>query len=347
MANSQHQKNNGLTGLQNLGNTCFMNSTLQCLSHTHELNSFLDTETYKKKINKIPETLILMEWDKLRTMMWSENCIISPGGFLSSVQKVAKLKDRALFTGFAQNDLPEFLLFILESFHSSIQREVNMEISGKVINDTDKLANVCFKMMKNMYKKEYSEFLNMFYGIHVSKVVSVESDYNNLSPEPFLSLDLGLPENSHKQGQTSSIYDCFDLYTKVEPLDSKIEVDEETKKRESAARQIIFWSLPEILIVTLKRFSDHTNKNQCLVDFPLENLDLTKYVVGYNKKSYIYDLYGICNHSGGLLGGHYTSSVKNIDGNWYNFNDQQVSKINNIEQLKTSKAYCFFYRKKK
>ena len=336
----------GMTGLQNLGNTCFMNSTLQCLAHTYELNDFLEEGKYKKNINKIPESLILLEWDKLREMMWSENCVISPGGFLGTIQKVAKIKDRNLFTGFAQNDLPEFLLFLLESFHTSIEREVNMEISGSVINKTDELANVCFKMMKNMYKKEYSELLNMFYGIHVSKVVSVESDYRNMSPEPFLSLDLGLPENSQNIGVSVDLYDCFDLYTKVEPLECKIEVDEITKKRETAARQIVFWSLPDVLIITLKRFADHRKKNQCLVDFPLENLDLRKYIVGYEKESYIYDLYGICNHSGGLLGGHYTASVKNKSGKWYDFNDARVRPMDKKE-LKGTKAYCFFYRKKK
>lgn len=341
------KKKEGLTGLQNLGNTCFMNSTLQCLSHTYELNEFLDKEKYKKNLRKIPESLILMEWDKLRKLMWSENCIISPGGFLSSVQKVAKIKDRMLFTGYAQNDLPEFLLFILESFNNSIQREVNMEITGSIVNKTDHLASICFEMMKKMYKKEYSEFLNMFHGIHVSKVVSVESEYSNMTPEPFLALDLGLPENSTKSGFKTNIYDCFDLYTKVEPLETKIEVDETTKKRESAARQIIFWSFPDVLIVTLKRFADFNLKNQAFVDFPLENLDLTKYVVGYDKDSYKYDLYGICNHSGGLTGGHYTACVKNQNGNWYHFNDANIDKINNVSQLKTPKAYCFFYRKKK
>ena len=110
----------GITGLANLGNTCFINSTLQCLSHTYELNDELKKKNYEKKLNKKAESLILVEWDKLREMMWSENCIISPGGFISSVQRVAKLKKKQIFTGFAQNDLPEFIIFIIECFHSAI-----------------------------------------------------------------------------------------------------------------------------------------------------------------------------------------------------------------------------------
>ena len=175
-------KDKGLTGLANLGNTCFMNTTLQCLSHTYKFNDFLKTGNYKQKLKKKPESLIIMEWDKLRDMIWSENCIISPGGFLSSVQKVAKIKGKFLFTGYAQNDLPEFLSFIIDCFHTAIMREVNMKIKGKVLTDKDKVAKKCYSMMKNMYKKEYSEILDIFYGIHVS-CVKGEQD-NTLSCNP-------------------------------------------------------------------------------------------------------------------------------------------------------------------
>ena len=73
---------------------------------------------------------------------------------------------------------------------------------------------------------------------------------------------------------------------------------------------------------------------------------MSKYVVGYNKEQYIYNLIGICNHSGGTSGGHYTSFVKDAEENkWFHYNDTQVTEINDLSQLITPKAYCLFYKK--
>ena len=64
------------------------------------------------------------------------------------------------------------------------------------------------------------------------------------------------------------------------------------------------------------------------------------------KESYIYDLYGVCNHSGSVSGGHYTAYVKNANGKWYHFNDTSVSEVVILDSIVSPKAYVLFYRKK-
>ena len=119
------------------------------------MNEFLSNKNYRNNINKKPDTVLLLEWDNLREMMWSSNCTIAPNGFINAVRKVSMMKHRDLFVGNDQNDIQEFLLFMIECFHTALARDVNMQITGKVLNDTDILAKECYEMMKNMYNKEY------------------------------------------------------------------------------------------------------------------------------------------------------------------------------------------------
>ena len=141
--------NGGLSGLCNLGNTCYINSCIQILSHCYELHEVINIINNISVLND--NNLILQEWKSLKDLMWSKNCVISPNRFLNAIQHISTVKDRELFSGYAQNDLPEFLLFIIDTFHTGLRREVDMVIKGHVVNNTDKLAVSCFNMMKNMY----------------------------------------------------------------------------------------------------------------------------------------------------------------------------------------------------
>jgi ubiquitin C-terminal hydrolase len=165
-------------------------------------------------------------------------------------------------------------------------------------------------------------------------------------PEPFFNLTIPMS----KENKPHHLLDCFDLYTKKETLQGENQIlNDKTDTKEDAEKSISFWSLPHIMVVTLKRFnvsSVSIRKNQAFVDFD-ETLDLSKYVIGYNRDSYVYELFGICNHMGGVHGGHYTSYVKNANNNWYHFNDTNVNKVKDFNSMKTKAAYCFFYRKKK
>lgn len=334
--------NKGLTGLANLGNTCFMNSCLQALSHTYELHEVFENENFERKLNKKIDTIVFLEWIKLQKLMWKDNCIVQPNGFVNVIQQIARKKDKDIFTGFAQNDMPEFLLFFIDALHNSINREVEININGNVINKTDKLALQSYNVLKKMYEKDYSELLDIFYGIHISVIKNLNGEDLAITPEPFMTLDLPIPKKNNIE-----LIDCFNLYTNSEDLngDNKF-YNEKTKQKEDAKKMITFWSLPNILIITLKRFDFMNRKNNNLINFPLTNLDLTKYIIGYNKDSYIYDCYAVCNHMGGTNGGHYIAYVNN-NNNWFSFNDHNVSKIENVNSIVSQSAYCLFYRKKK
>ncbi len=337
-------KDKGLSGLTNLGNTCFLNSTIQVLSHTYELNIFLDMKTYKKKLNNKYDSTLLIEWDELRTLLWKENCTISPFKFVKTVQKLARLKGQNMFTGFNQNDLPEFLIFIIDCFHNALSRQVNMTIEGTPYDEKDKIAIKCFERIKQMYENDYSELWKIFYGIHISILKRVDNG-NNISfvPEPFFIINLPIPLNN----KSPTLENCFDLYVEGELMsgENRIRI-EETDEKVDATKSLQFWSFPDILVIDIKRFNAMNKKNQVMVDFPLENLNLSKYVIGYDKNSYIYDLYGVCNHSGSVMGGHYTAFVKNANNKWYYYNDTIVEEVHSEKQIKTPKAYCFFYRKR-
>jgi ubiquitin carboxyl-terminal hydrolase 8 len=342
--NIENYKNKGLSGLANLGNTCFINSCIQVISHTYELNDFLDKEVYKKKLKNKPDSALILEWDNLRKLMWNSNCIISPGKFIKTIQKVAHVKGLELFTGYSQNDLPEFLLFIIDCFHTSLAREIKMSISGNPENETDKIAIMCFEMIKNMYSKEYSEIWNLFYAVHVSEISNLETGEKiRTTPEPYFMLDLPIPENN----KSPTLIDCFNYYVQGEVLEGENAwFHEETNQKINIRKKILFWSLPNILVIDFKRFNNRFQKNQILITFPLDDLDLSDYVIGYKKEMYKYELYGVCSHSGGTMGGHYTAYVKNANGKWYHFNDTNVSEVGIIESIISSKAYVLFYRRK-
>jgi ubiquitin carboxyl-terminal hydrolase 8 len=340
---------NGLTGLVNLGNTCFLNSAMQAISNTYELNHLLDNESLYSYVNKNSSAILLKEWNDLRKLMWSKNCTISPKGFLSTVQKVASDKNQDLFTGYEQNDLSEFLTFLLGSFHDGLKREVDIVLKGEIRNFKDKIAVKCLESYKRLQEKEYSEIIELFYGIQANLIYKKDVEYKDLDEKSILSVAsesffiVNLPIPPKKRN--INIYDCFDTFTEVETLDGdNMWYNEKTNKKQAINKKTCFWKLPKILIIDIKRYDINNLKKHNNIDIP-HIIELSKYVIGYKSGDNTYELYGVCNHGGVTQGGHYTANIKNANGKWYNYNDAYVREIN-PDLVITPKAYCLFFRKK-
>ena len=360
-------KNKGLTGLANLGNTCFINALLQIISHTYELDELLDSGVeYKAKLNDSPDSKLLLSWDELRLLMWSENCTISPGGFIHDIRNISKQKNNSMFSSMSQNDMPEFLTFLFDIFHNALKRKVSMTIDGRPKNKRDKMAKLCFEMIKKTYTASYSEIFKMFYGIQVSTLLPEhpKDQYDHLSirPEPFMIISLPIPSRCTEAGANAgsrsaecvvTLMDCFDLNCEREFLHGENAwYNENLGKKQNVYKRLVYWSLPDVMILDIKRFEYSPEtfsyvKNQTAIRIPVENVDFSKYVEGYNKESYVYDLYGICNHHGDENFGHYTSTVKTASSKWYNFNDTNVKEVSIPQnEIVGNTPYCLFYRKR-
>jgi ubiquitin carboxyl-terminal hydrolase 4/11/15 len=167
--------------------------------------------------------------------------------------------------------------------------------------------------------------------------------------------DPELRVKQHKRTQRKkngiSLDDCFTETGKTETLsEDNAWYCSRCKELRRADKTLELWTVPDILVLHLKRFSGERyrrDKVDVLVDFPVEGLDLTKRVGCKEEgKEYIYDLFAVDNHYGGLGGGHYTAYAKNFyDGNWYDYNDSSVSR-RSAEGVVSTAAYLLFYRRR-
>ncbi|XP_051987188.1 ubiquitin carboxyl-terminal hydrolase 43-like isoform X1 [Xyrauchen texanus] len=179
-------------------------------------------------------------------------------------------------------------------------------------------------------------------------------------------------QQHHVQQHSCTLDECFDLYTKEEQLapDDAWKCPH-CKQLQQGTVQMSLWTLPDILILHLKRFrqvGERRNKLSTLVQFPLMGLDMGRHVVkrsncaplppswkhqAYNRPEssrhapdFLYDLYAVCNHHGGMHGGHYTAYCRNsVDGQWYTYDDSSVEPVPEGEVC-TRGAYILFYQRR-
>uniref|UniRef100_A0A8D3CT41 ubiquitinyl hydrolase 1 n=1 Tax=Scophthalmus maximus TaxID=52904 RepID=A0A8D3CT41_SCOMX len=143
---------------------------------------------------------------------------------------------------------------------------------------------------------------------------------------------------------------CLNLFTKPEVLaPEEAWYCPKCQQHREASKQLLLWRLPNVLIIQLKRFSFRSfiwrDKINDMVDFPVRNLDLSKFCIGQKDEMQqppIYDLYAVINHYGGMIGGHYTAYAPPAK------RQEQPATVTMVEesQVVTRYAYVLFYRRR-
>jgi hypothetical protein len=179
--------------------------------------------------------------------------------------------------------------------------------------------------------------------------------YLNLQEERRLNSKRNTELRDKYRGKNGiTLADCLDEFSKEERLlESEKWYCSKCKEHKCATKKFDLWKLPEVLVIQLKRFSYERYlraKIDDVVDFPVQNLNLAKWVVNpAEKQDCEYKLYAVSQHYGGLGGGHYTAMCQNmLDNKWYKFNDESVTVVpGGGEKAVDDAAYVLFYTKQK
>ncbi|CAH1129661.1 unnamed protein product [Ceutorhynchus assimilis] len=337
----------GLIGLRNIGNTCFMNSVLQCLSNTRVLLDYIRKDAYQRDINNTTSGMkgaLIKAFGEVIKELWAPDSS-GPVNTVALKSQIQRFAPR--FMGYSQQDAQEFLRYLLEGLHEDVNRvttkpkPITTDIDDN-LPDSEKAAEAWRRYLRS----EDSLIVDAFVGQLKSTLKCTHCGHCSVTFDPFWDLSLPLP--SGRNTGPLRLSHCLEAFTKEETLDG----DEKPKcakckEQRRCTKRFTIQRFPQILVIHLKRFSPlerYKGKLNTLVEFPLEGLDLNHYAEEAQSCPK-YSLYAVSEHSGTPYSGHYTAHCKNpIDGKWHEYNDSRVSSASGRSAV-SPEAYVLFYER--
>ncbi|KAJ9455835.1 putative ubiquitin carboxyl-terminal hydrolase 11 [Diplonema papillatum] len=262
----------GTCGLKNLGNTCYMNSALQCLSATVRLRQFFISGKYRAHVNtenKLGTKGKLVEaFAELMRQMWqTSSTSYAPGSFKKELGKCNEQ-----FAGWGQEDSQEFVSFLLDRMHEDLNK-----VSKKHYVELKDPPNFTEEQLARMWweyhlKQNLSFVVSLFHGQLRSIVTCLSCGHVSKAFDPMMYLSLPLPDKT--RGGKLDLSSCFDTYMDLEEVKGQNEwYCSKCKKHRPFRKEVALWKLPAYLIIHLKRFKYSlygtvTSKITTPVDFP-------------------------------------------------------------------------------
>lgn len=183
----------GTTGLMNLGNTCFMNSSLQCLSHTDPLVDYFLQDKYKEDLNTVNplgmKGEVAEEYADLVKKLWSGSSgSLAPRELKHKIERFAPQ-----FAGYQQHDSQELLAFLLDGLHEDLNK-----VRVKPYTENPEVENqpeheVAAKAWQNHVSRNNSVIVDLFQGQLKSTLVCPKCNKISVTFDPFMYLSLPLP----------------------------------------------------------------------------------------------------------------------------------------------------------
>ena len=244
------------------------------------------------------------------------------------------------------NDLPfEFLITNERNSRIDLLKIQSIEEKLNELNFISESQTEIGKLLDFMEKENH--ILLLKFNSNSSYIKQSNLKFNTCSNVKMASVQENYYNYNYRYQQQYTLKECFECFTSEETLGKGNEwYCHKCKSFKRAKKKMELFYLPKLFIICLKRFSGSSSywgKNDALIEFPINNMDMKDFVCGPDKEYSKYDLFAVSQHYGGCGGGHYTAICKNF-GKWYNYNDSSVSKGSENDVV-SSAAYVLFYRR--
>ena len=310
----------GTGGIINVGFTCYANAVFQCLRNCVGIEELFTEDTYTKllkKDNKYNETTKQFANLVQQLSKMSSSSSIRPNGFWHAFREVAKDSCFTHLIARQPHDAHEFLMFLLDSLHESLTREITMTITACSLKSEKQIFHQkSLEVWKASFEKHYSPLVELFFGMfHIQIICSCGHISNRWETFNTLKGVIG--------SEKCTLLQCIHGELNEETIEGYM--CDGCKKHTTAIRKTKVWKLPKNLIIVLKRFTYDGRKIHTPVSFN-EDICLAELFSASspNKKKSNYTLQSIVDHHGSSQGGHYTAQAKQGD-KYYNYDDESVS----------------------
>ena len=320
----------GVVGIQNMGNTCYVNTVLQLLRTCQVWNTVCLTQPISA------DKKIVLAYKDMLVTMWSayKPAYVRPLAFIADIKKAVENTPYVMFGQPMQNDAQEYLAYLMDQFHEEMKTDSTDVLSEE--NTMEAMADRAWSLFLN---KKTSEMVRIFFGMMRKTVICSNCNTQTYQWELFNMLKIPcyggetLHDWIEKEVNEVTDIDAYQCNT--------------CKAKYPAKKYSHIWKLPQHLFIVLDRFQGNGMKaiNVCPIQM---RLSFAHYFAQEAQQLGLhlntYELCGIGDHHGlHIHGGHYTSQFKHpITEDWWFFNDEQSQDM--YQPYFSSSAYILSYR---
>lgn len=365
----------GIVGLENLGNSCYMNSLIQCLTGAPMLGDyFVQTRMFQAELN--PENVlgsggeVALEFAKVMEALLGgrQQAAFAPSALRDAVVR----RSPELLGGMGQQDAQEFAVALLDCLHEDLNRVRGPKPAVTFPDLTEDVLRrqgeerAAAQSWSLCLQRDQSVIVDTFQGQLRSRISCLRCGFRRTKFEAFLYLSLPVVDSGGMP--LASLGACLREFGREEHLcGSEQWYCQSCSTHCDAVKKIDLWKVPPTLLVHLKRFRYEaaspmrlsyahggapptTRKLGHAVDFGLRGLDLRALgavpMGSPQRAEPTYDLCGAVDHWGSAGFGHYTACVQHYEtGQWHRFDDSVVTPVSPSE-VPSENGYLLLFRRR-